>query len=183
MSKLERFAYSTTLPALAARLIRVATPGVLVAACGATTPQGGVGGAGGTSGLPNLPPPPPGGNSDAGSGYPQCYGEGNPMLFGPCCLRVFCIEPPAGSAQCKAASAVVPSDIGYPSLGSGTCTCGVPGRPPGISGPYSPESAQQYSTVQGRCCYVAPLQWCTGRPLLVEGRGLVAELVFSSGWV
>ncbi|HEY6561109.1 MAG TPA: hypothetical protein VI072_27725 [Polyangiaceae bacterium] len=198
MSKRDAHAYSTNLLPLAARLIRVATPGVLIAACGTTNPHGGQGGAGGsggtptdaaagtggTSNLPAIPPPPVGGTpQDGGAAYPQCYGEGNPMLHGPCCLRVFCIEPPAGQTACKPANAVTSQEIGYPSLGSGTCMCSVPGRPPGFGGPYSPESAQQYSTSQGSCCYLVGLQWCTGRPLIIEGRGVVAELISSAGWV
>jgi hypothetical protein len=193
--------FSMTLRPLAARLIRVATPSVLIAACGTTPPQTGQGGAGGSGGaltdaaagtggtggastLPAIPPPPVGGTpQDGGAAYPQCYGEGNPMLFGPCCLRVFCIEPPAGQTACKPANAVTSQDIGYPSLGSGTCMCSVPGRPVGFSGPYSPESAQQYSVSQGPCCYLIGLHWCTGRPLLIDGQARVAELVSNTGWV
>lgn len=198
MSKRDGNALSTNLSALTARLIRVATPSMLVAACGTTPPQSGQGGAGGaggsftdaaagtggTSGLPAIPPPPVGGTAqDGGAAYPQCYGEGNPMLFGPCCLRVFCIDPPAGQTACKPANAVTSQEIGYPSLGSGTCMCSVAGRPSGFSGPYSPESAQQYSTGQGSCCYLIGLHWCTGRPLVIDGRGVVAELVSDIGWV
>jgi hypothetical protein len=206
MSKRDGHALSTNLKPLAARLIRVATPGVLLAACGTTPPQTGQGGAAGTGGnggtagaftdaaagtggsggasnLPAIPPPPVGGNADGGAAYPQCYGEGNPMLFGPCCLRVFCIDPPAGQAACKPANAVTSQEIGYPSLGSGTCMCSVPGRAAGFSGPYSPESAQQYSNSQGACCYLIGLHWCTGRPLIIDGQALLAELVSSTGWM
>jgi hypothetical protein len=165
---------------LAARLVRVATPSLLLAAaCGPTPSPGGSGGAAGTPGARPLLPPPPGGvAADGGvaTGYPQCYGESS-QLSGPCCLNVRCVEPPDGGTQCKMPNEIQPRDVGYVTFGSGSCLC----QP--ISGPYTPETAQRYSPTQGPCCYLVPIQYCAGRPLILEGRGVVAPLTFDAGWV
>jgi hypothetical protein len=171
------------LSTLAARLVRVATPSMLLAAaCGTTPPHGGHGGAAGAAGTTSarpLPPPPPFGRAEDGgvaTGYPQCYGEGS-QSSGPCCLNVRCVEPPDGGTACKAPSAIVPSDVGYVTFGSGSCLC----QP--ITGLYTQATAQAYSPSQGPCCYLVPIQSCIGRPLILEGRDVTAPLAFSSGWV
>jgi hypothetical protein len=195
MTRIEAQAHSTALFSLAVRLIRVATPGVLLAACGPTPPHGGHGGAAGaptdsgsagTTSVRDLPPPPPGGfDVDGGpvTGYPQCYDRGQEGLSGPCCLHVRCIEPPDGGAECKPASEMVARDFGFASFGSGTCLCNVPGHGAQVSGLYTRATAQPYSSTQGPCCYLLPYRGCVGRPLILDGRDTVAPLAFSTGWV
>ncbi len=182
MMKSDAHRFST----LAARLVRVATPSVLLAAaCGTTPPHGGHGGAAGTTGAHDLPPPPPGGaavDGGAATGYPQCYGGASGQT-GPCCLHVRCVEPPDGATECKPANEATARDLGVIPFGSGNCSCGVPGYGTAITGLYSPATAQPYSSTQGPCCYVIPYQSCIGRPLIVEGRDVLAPLAFSSGWV
>ncbi|HEY6561110.1 MAG TPA: hypothetical protein VI072_27730 [Polyangiaceae bacterium] len=197
MTKTKAQTFSTALSPLAARLIRVATPSVLLAACGTTPPHGGHGGAAGaptdsgsagTTSARDLPPPPAGGfAADGGpvTGYPQCYSLGSGGFTGPCCLHVRCVEPQDGDTECMPADQITSAGyLGLPgSFGSGSCPCDVPSYGAKITGLYTRATAQPYSSTQGPCCYLVPYQTCVGRPLILEGRDVVAPLAFSSGWV
>jgi hypothetical protein len=182
----------------AMRLVRVASPSVLItaAACGGTTGPGqggqpldgtggsatdaasGTGGTTSTGGALNtggtsLPLPTYSGPD--GGGYPHCSGSGS-ALAGPCCVSVHCIEPPPGAGACPPLPAVTSQDLGYGTLGSGTCGCAP------IAGPFDAESAQPYSSTQGPCCYTIGTNWCTGRPFVVAGQLRLAPLVRGAGW-
>jgi len=182
--------HSFDLADFAKRLVRVASPSVFVAAaaCGSTTtashtePLDGTGGARSDGSVSSGGAPGTGGAAQAlpalatiDGDYPHCTGMAT-MLSGPCCVRVHCIEPLDAGRDCPAATALTEHDLGYTTLGSGSCNC-TP-----IAGPDSPASARQYSATDGPCCYTIGIMSCTGRPLLVAGRPRLAPLVRGAGW-
>jgi hypothetical protein len=69
----------------------------------------------------------------------------------------------------------VTTGLSHSGLGSGECLCGV-------EGPWDAESAHAINGATGRCCYTISIQWCTGRPLVVESVARVAPLVARGDW-
>ena len=131
----------------------------MVTSCGAQTEGEG----GGSSHLADggaLPPLP---DIDAGLRRCEEYDAGTAASAGPCCPEVACFTPdPPGACpdgDYSLTSVLFPER----SFGSGECMCDV-------SGPFAGGS-------RDACCYVASIQWCTGRTLWVGGTALLAPLV------
>ena len=149
----------------------------------------------------NMPPAPPSyPSAPAPAACPENPDAGEPEEFdlGPCCPAIRCYEPgtrpggggAGGAPSSSADDCVVPGEIlpgrgnragevaellGYDHLGSGQCLCGV-------QGPFDRSSARAHTDDMGRCCYSISIQWCTGRPLLVEDVARMAPLVLRSDW-
>jgi hypothetical protein len=120
----------------------------------------------GTGGVSGLEPYP----TDSIGCYGQNYG-GSFGLAGQCCVSVECLPlergvcPPASSAEAP---------------GSGTCSCSSPLEKSAM-GPYAPTPADT-ANGKGACCYLVAAITCEGRPLLIEGRALLAPVVTRADW-
>lgn len=147
----------------------------------------------GCSGVPSVPAD--GGRLDAGvsvdSGtlepYPvaqiTCWGEnygadgGLSGYHGQCCVKASCYTPTDGVCAPTA-----PGEIGLPP-GSGTCGCSVNPQGPFVAtqGPYA-KNPSHTPNKDGACCYLFGSIGCDGRPLLVDGEALTAEVIHRSDW-
>lgn len=118
-----------------------------------------------------------------------CFGPSHDAgNYGQCCVSALCYTPPAGAA-CAAADAIqdkFPSDDfgtevleGLPP-GSGTCGCTLDGLENGRAGPFAPNL--QGTAPAGECCYLVGSISCTGRPLMVAGRAIIAQVVTRRDW-
>jgi hypothetical protein len=149
---------------------------------GASGGSGGSAGTGGNGGAPVGGDPGYPLAQDPGPCPPEPdAGPDNMPLSGPCCPKIECYDPPAGAAcpmlvagDYEAQNTVV-SGLGHEGLGSGECLCGV-------EGPWNAESAHAITESTARCCYTISIQWCTGRPLVVESVARVAPLVARGDW-
>lgn len=147
---------------------------------GASGGSGGSGGTGGTAGTGGDPVYPLA--QDPGPCPPEPdAGPDNMLLSGPCCPKIECYDPPAGTtcptlvAGDYDAQNTVAAGLGHPDLGSGECLCGV-------EGPWDADSAHAFTESTARCCYTISIQGCTGRPLVVEAIARVAPLVARGDW-
>jgi len=139
---------------------------------GATAGQSGEGGTGGDRSLDPYPL----------SGL-TCFGRdfgsaGYSGYDGQCCYVAACYTPTTGK-ECVSAKdeLAVQQALGFPA-GSGSCGCGDDTHAAYL-GPYAANPAR---SVSGECCYLAASIGCEGRPLRVEGRALIAELVVRRDW-
>lgn len=171
------------------------------AACGGSTSDSGGasgasgGGAAGASGTAGSAGSVGGGSGGGGSGggiavamlpaLPDgqaglCTSEGTPGLTGPCCKRLTCFNAPSGKCPIPSIDSQmgIYQSSGCTGSGSGTCNCGF------IEGPYAKGATEaSCGAVDGACCYLVPIQSCTGRPLLVDMRGArVAQLARRADW-
>jgi hypothetical protein len=118
-----------------------------------------------------------------------CFGPSHDAgFYGQCCVSPLCYTPAAGSA-CAAADAIqdkFPSDdFGTDELdglppGSGTCACAFDGIQTGRAGPFAPNP--RGTAPAGECCYLVGSISCTGRPLMVAGRAVIAQVVARRDW-
>lgn len=120
----------------------------------------------------------PGQTSSALDPYPTaslgCSGpEHDGGYYGQCCAKALCYTPEDG-ADCVAPEAA-PTALGK-SYGSGSCMCGE------TQGPFASNPAHQPAQ-DGTCCYVISSITCEGRPLLVDGEPVVAELSRRADWI
>ena len=133
-------------------------------AAGTAGTAGTAGAAGASS--PELTPYPVSALGCSGPSYDDGFG-----YHGQCCSEAVCFTPESGG-ECQSPEALV---TGY---GSGSCLCGtVP-----IQGPFAPNPAHRPATAD-KCCYVISSIGCDGRPLLVNGTPLVAELTQRCDWL
>jgi len=103
--------------------------------------------------------------------YPDCEDpDSGDLSSGPCCVDVYCIDPPAGEA-CPSTDEVGPDQITGIGLGTGSCLC----EP--ADGPYA-----SYEGEVGECCYLVGVQSCEGRPLRVDGHDRRATLIRGRSW-
>ena len=100
----------------------------------------------------------------------MCTGEEGDFT-GPCCVDVYCTDTDE-SGSCPDASARSASEVTGLDLGSGQCECSE------VSGPYAPESSES----ELPCCYLAGIQWCSGRPIYAEGITVRATAVHGERW-
>jgi hypothetical protein len=110
-----------------------------------------------------------------------CWGpdHAGPFNFGQCCVTAQCYTPSAGD-DCAAAADRLQS-TGFPSV-TGKCACNVgPGATGLIAGPFAP-NPQDTPASPGECCYLTGAISCTGRPLTVEGRAVIAALELRCDW-
>jgi hypothetical protein len=108
-----------------------------------------------------------------------CFGPSHDGgYYGQCCVSPLCYTPPAGSA-CAAADAIQGAVGGLPP-GSGTCPCAFDGIQTGRAGPFAPNP--QGAAPAGECCYLVGAISCTGRPLMVAGRAVIAQVVTRRDW-
>ncbi len=120
----------------------------------------------------------PGQASNALDPYPtSSLGCSGPELdsgyHGQCCGNALCYTPEDG-AECVAPEDA-PKALGK-FYGSGQCLCGE------TQGPFASNPAHQPEQ-DGTCCYVVSSITCDGRPLLVDGDPVVAELARRADWI
>jgi hypothetical protein len=128
---------------------------------------GGSLGLSGTGGVGGLEPYP----TDSIGCYGQNYGGTFGGYDGQCCVSVECL--PLEGGVCPPASSAAPP-------GSGTCSCSSPLEKSAM-GPYAPTPADT-ANGKGACCYLVAAIGCEGRPLLIEGRALLAPVVTRADW-
>lgn len=160
-----------------------------VAACQAdpdSSADAGGGGHGGATGGAPVPPAYPSAPEPYGCPpEPDAGPDGDPPLSGPCCQNIECYEP-ADDGPCVDPKSTPPGQqgtredevaglLGHEGLGSGECLCGV-------DGPYDAESAHAFTEEPGRCCYAISINWCTGRPLVIDAVARLAPLVARADW-
>jgi hypothetical protein len=110
-----------------------------------------------------------------------CWGASHDGgYYGQCCADAHCYTPSDGSS-CRPADNVRDLLSEFPP-GSGECNCNLAeDASTGVAGPFAPNSAHTPRTA-GQCCYLVGSISCTGRPLMVDGQPLLAELSTRSDW-
>lgn len=95
---------------------------------------------------------------------------------GRCCAKASCYTPVTGGC-----SPTAPAEIGLPP-GSGSCLCAVAdGSVLQTIGPFAP-NPNHTPQKAGSCCYVFGSILCDGRPLIVDGQVVTAEVIHRSDW-
>ena len=104
--------------------------------------------------------------------------------MGQCCVKAHCYTPEGGTGCATAqqiAMRAFRTTPPYPP-GSGTCTCRLgEGTQEYTAGPFAANPADP-ARPEGACCYLVGSISCVGRPLMVEGVPLLAEVVARSDW-
>lgn len=110
-----------------------------------------------------------------------CWGPSHDGgYYGQCCADAHCYTPRDGSS-CRPADNVRDLLPQFPP-GSGECNCNLAeDARTGVAGPFAPNPAHTPRTA-GQCCYLVGSISCTGRPLMVDGQPLLAELSARSDW-
>lgn len=110
-----------------------------------------------------------------------CWGPSHDGgYYGQCCADAHCYTPSDG-ASCRPPDKVRDVLSEFPP-GSGGCNCPVAeGAETGVVGPFAPNPAHTPRT-PGTCCYLVGSITCTGRPLMVDGQLLIAELRRRGDW-
>ena len=110
-----------------------------------------------------------------------CFGQDHPGpgYRGQCCVRVACYTPGAGEACVPNPTQLLPTP-----WGSGNCGCaGMVGAgfdSDSPAGPFAPNPDD--TEPKSGCCYLIARIACDGRPLIVGGTFVVADIVTRADW-
>jgi len=91
--------------------------------------------------------------------------------YGQCCVKARC-QPKTGGECVEAKTLLWP--------GSGTCGCSVVDGGSAVLGPYARNP--NADDAEGECCYLIGSIGCVGRPLMVKGEAVIAEVVGRKDW-